>query len=115
MKKIEFMTLPKYGDKVVKTIDENYILLSYYLSDRRDIKSIDIALEDLLLIKNEEKTFEEIWENEIVPISVSAGEFECDKDTAYFISDNPDAEPSIEMPLQELIDLLEEWKAFLSS
>lgn len=74
-----------------------------------------MTLEDLLLIQSEEKTFEEVWLNEIAPISVSAGEFECDKDTAYFISNNPEAEPSIEMPLQELIDLLEEWKEFLKS
>ena len=115
MKKVEFLTLPKYGDRVVKSSNDKYILLSYFLSDRRSIKYIDITIEELETIASGDKTFEEIYDPEMaIDISFSAGEFECDKDTAYFISNNPESEPNIEMPLQELIDLLKEWKAFLS-
>lgn len=115
MEKVEFIKLKEYGDKVVKILDKKHILLYYYLSDRRSVDFLQETIEELELIKKEEKTFEEIYTFNIVNISWSAGEFECDKDTAYFISNHPDQEPSFDMPLVELIDILKEWLTFLQS
>lgn len=112
---VTFYTHPEVG-KQVKT-DNKYILLYYYLSDRRDIDTLIRIISELEIVKSGEKTFEEVFEEVYgtISISVSAGEFECDKDTAYFISNHPDREPSFEMPLAELIDILKEWLAFLEN
>ena len=116
MKKIEFLILPNYSDKVVKAKDPKYILLSYYLADRTEIKTLETDITELELVKSGEKTFEEVFNPSfIIDVGYGAGEFECDKDTANFISNNPNSEPSIEMPLQELIDILKEWHSFLYS
>ena len=110
---VTFYTHPQVG-KQVKT-DDKYILLYYYLSDRRSMVFLQESIGVLESIRKEEKTFEEIYTFNTVDISWSAGEFECDKDTAYFISNHPDKEPSFDIPLQELIDILKEWEAFLSN
>lgn len=116
MKKIEFKVLPKYGDRLAEPTDDKYMLLMYYLSERNDLETIDRIISELETVQSGEKTFEEVFTDVygIIAISWNVGEFECDKETAYFISNHPDSEPSIEMPLQELIDLLKEWRAFLS-
>ncbi|MEL1244673.1 hypothetical protein AAEO56_10410 [Flavobacterium sp. DGU11] len=115
MKKVEFKILPKYGDRVVTANHDKYVLLMYYMSERNDIPTITRIISELEIVKSGEKTFEEVFTDiyGTIPISWIAGEFECDKDNAYFISNNPDNEPSFEMPLQELINLMQEWKAFL--
>lgn len=41
------------------------------------------------------------------------GDFKCDKETAYFIADEKDYQ-DLQMPLQEVIDLMKEWKVFMS-
>jgi hypothetical protein len=114
MKKIEFIIHPKVGKQCI-TRDDNYVLLSYYLSERKDKENLEIEISNLELVKSGEKSFEAVYDADsfIISIGYSAGEFECDKDTAYFISNNPESEPSIEMPLQELIDLLKKWHSFL--
>ncbi len=110
---VTFYKHPKAGKQV--QIDNKYILLYYYLSDRRSIDFLQETIEELESIQKEEKTFEEIYTFNIVDINWSAGEFECDKNTAYFISNHPDKEPSFEMPLQELIDIEKRWLDFLKN
>lgn len=114
MKKVNFY-LDKMGVKSVEQTDNKYILLMYYMSERNDVPTITRIISELETVQSGEKTFEEVFTDVYgtIAISWSAGEFECNKDTAYFISNNPDSEPSLEMPLQELIDLMKEWKAFL--
>lgn len=114
MKKIEFIIHPKVG-KQCTAENDNYILLSYYLSERKDKKILESDIAKLEIVKSGEKTFEEVFDADsfIIPIGYSAGEFECNNETAYFISNNPENEPSIEMPLQELIDMLKNWLSFL--
>lgn len=116
MKKIEFYIHPIIG-KEQKPTEDKFILLHYFLADFRYPNDIEGLINELETVQSGEKTFEEVFNAPYgggIPIGVTAGEFECDKDTAYFISNHPDKEPSIEMPLQELIDLLREWKAFRS-
>lgn len=43
-----------------------------------------------------------------------AGDFKCDKETAYFIADSSGSYQNLEMPLQEVIDLMKDWKIFMS-
>ena len=114
MKKIEFIIHPKVG-KQCKSKEDKYILLSYYLSERKHRQDLENEITKLKIVKTGDKSFEEVFQTDsfVIPIGYSAGEFECDKDTAYFISNNPDDEPSIEMPLQELIAVLKEWHTFL--
>lgn len=112
---VTFYTHPQVG-KQVKT-DHKYILLYYYLSDRRSIDTLITDIQELEIVKSGEKTFEEVFDDVYgtISISVSAGEFECDKDTAYFISNHTDKEPSFEMPLQDLIDIEKQWLVYLQS
>lgn len=116
MKKIKF-----YNDNVIgkrtKATDKKYQLLYYFFVDHNSVEAIQLSLKELAIVQNGEQTFEDVFTEKygVIPIGYSAGEFECDKDTAYFISDNEKTEASFEMPLQELIDLLKEWKAFLES
>ena len=114
MKKIEFYTHPVVG-KENKPISDKYIMLSYFLSDLSDIETIERTVSEIELIQNNQKTFDEVFTNiyGTISISVNAGTFVCDKDTAYLISSNPDLEPSLTLPLQEFINILEEWKTFL--
>lgn len=114
MEKIEFTT--SNGVRTVRAKDDKYIMLSYYLAQRSSPKLIERIIAELESVKSGEKTFQEVFEEPygIISIGISAGEFECDKDTAYFISNNPQIEPSIEMPLTELVELLKEWKTFMS-
>jgi len=112
-KKIEFFIHPEIG-KENKPTNDKYLLLSYFLADSRYPDHIERRINELKLVQSGEKTFEEVFEiYATIVIGWNEGEFECDKDTAYFISRLPD-HASMEMPMQELIELLEEWKAFMS-
>jgi hypothetical protein len=77
--------------------------------------TIERVINELKIVQSEEKTFEEVFGMVygVISISVDAGEFEFDKEKAFFISNNPDVESSIEMPLQELIDILKDWQKFI--
>jgi len=113
--KIRFYTHPVAG-KELEATSRHYILLMYYLSERNDIPALANTIAELETVHNGAKTFEEVFTDVygIITINWNAGEFECDKDKAYFISNNPDSEPSLEMSLEELIGLMKEWKVFLS-
>jgi len=114
MKKIEFYTHPVVG-KVNKPTSDKYIMLSYFLSDLSDIKTIEDTVSEIKLVQNNQKTFEQVFTDRYCTISigVTAGTFECDEANVYLISNNPDLEPSLTLPLQEFINILEEWKNFL--
>jgi hypothetical protein len=113
MKKVIFYT-DIMGVLGVEAVNNNYILLSYFIEEHTSIDYIQRTIDEFRIVQSGEKTFEEVFEEKYgtIAISYDAGEMECDKDTVYFISNHPDLEPSLEMPLQELIDLLVEWKAF---
>jgi hypothetical protein len=113
MKKVIFYT-DIMGVLRVKAVNNNYILLSYFIGEHPSPDNVQILIDDFKIVQSGEKTFEEVFEEKYgtIAISYDAGEMECDKDTVYFISNHPELEPSLEMPLQELIDLLVEWKAF---
>jgi len=114
MKKIQFYTHPVVG-KENKPTNDNYVLLSYYLSDHNDSDTIGRTITELEVVQSTVKTFEQVFTDKYgtISISVNAGTFECDKDNVYLISNNPDLEPSLTLPLQEFINILEEWKTFL--
>jgi hypothetical protein len=115
MKKIEFYTHPVVG-KENKPVNAKYILLSYFLSDHNDVKTITRTISEIEAVKNKQQTFDEVFTDKYgtIPISVSAGIFECDSNTAYLISNNPGLEADVTLLVDELIDILNEWKAFLA-
>jgi hypothetical protein len=96
-------------------IEQEYLLLNYFIADYRRPEILSEIIEKLKHVANGEKTFDEIRQHPQVLWSFGEGSgiFECDKDTAYFESEHPDTEPSMEIPLQELIGILERWKDFL--
>jgi len=103
------------GIKTPDPVSDKYMLLSYFISDHQYPDDIQKSIDELKTVQSGYRTFEEVFTDKYgtIPIGVTAGEFECDKNTAYLISNNPGREPNIEMPLQELIDLLAQWEAFL--
>jgi hypothetical protein len=113
--KIRFYTHP-FAGKELEATDRHYILLMYYLSERNDIPELTSTISELEAVHSGARTFKEVFTDVYGTITISwgAGEFECDKNAAYFISNDPDSEPSLEMPLEELIGLMKEWKVFLS-
>ena len=115
VKKIDFIEIKEYQDKVVKSAEDRFILLAYFVGDYNTAYDLPDIISDLKQVANGEKTFDEIRQHPQVLWSFGEGSgiFTCDKDTAYFESEHPDSEPSMELPLQELIDILERWKDFL--
>lgn len=90
--------------------DKKYMLLYYFISSQYPFEEM---IEEMKTVQSGEKTFEEMYEGyAVLSVGQGAGELEYDKDTARFISNDENTEPSMEMPLQELIDLMTEWVAF---
>lgn len=114
LKKIEFYLHPVVG-KENKPTSDKYIMLSYFLSDLSDIETITRTIDEIKLVQSGQRTFDEVFTDTYgtISISVNAGTFVCDKNTAYLTSNNPDLEPSLTLPIQEFINILEEWKTFL--
>lgn len=103
------------GGYVAEIENDKCAMLSYFINDYHTSYDLPKIINDLKQVASGEKTFDEIRQHPQVLWSFGEGSgvFECDKDTAYFESEHPDTEPSMEMPLQELIDILERWKDFL--
>ncbi len=116
MKKINYTTKSLLDGKEILgpvATDNKYILLSYFVAHTYFI--IDKTISDLESVASGEKTFEEIMEG-YAPWTFGndSGELVYNKDTAKFISLDS-MYPDIEMPLQELIDILYEWKTYIES
>ncbi len=113
MKKINFITIEE-GIKIPETTNKEDILLFYFVSDF-DEYMLDTYLPLIKSVASGEKEFNEI-ENDYWTFGEGAGYFECDTNKAYL---NPWKEdiatdaPSIEMPVNELIQILEDWKKYL--
>ena len=113
MKKISFTTRSLINDEEIIgpiALDNKYLLLSHFVGTQFVWKEV---IGDLEKVLNEEKTFADIQNpNVIWDFAGGDGEFEYNKDTAYFYSEsNPSL--NLEMPLKEVIELLKEWKAFI--
>ena len=64
-----------------------------------------------------EKTFEEIEDGVLWGFGAEAGYFTCDTEKAYLKADEDGHHPNaldVEMPIQELIDILKDWQKFLN-
>jgi hypothetical protein len=119
MKKVKFTTKGLNGSEIkgVTAIDSKYDLLSLLLLTQYYPPILQEKIEELKSIKTGERSFAEVAKpyGNILSIGFNCGELRCDKETAFFITEDPNSYQSFEMPLQELIDLLIEWKAFLKS
>ena len=95
-------------------IKDNEVLLGYFVDNTK--YNVQETIQKLEQVYKGEKTFVEILEHPQVAwdFGEGSGIFECDKDTAYFIADDDSSLPNMQMPLQELINILYDWKAFLS-
>ncbi|KQR95191.1 hypothetical protein ASG01_04890 [Chryseobacterium sp. Leaf180] len=101
--------------KAVKSTDDKYILLSHFVGQFRFIDDIQEVLDDLENVKNGAKSWEEIiaplgnnWD-----IGYGNGSLDIENNVVYFLAGNK-YNQSFKMPLQELIDLMNDWKTFMS-
>jgi hypothetical protein len=119
MKKVEF---GEFGNGKAKTkgavsTSDEYLLLSLYIDDMRFAEDITEHLGLLLDVKSGKKTFEQVAApyGNIFPIGYNCGSLVFDKETAFFKSDDPEQYQDLQMPLQELTDLLKEWQSYLGA
>ena len=116
MQKIEFVVINDQGSKDMKLLDDKYILLYYFLTTFRSKFDLPQLIVDFKSIEKGERTFEEIQESDsYLNFGSDSGYIVLDKETAHFISNHPEIEPSFDMPLKELITLMNEWREFLES
>lgn len=118
MNKINFKTKSLLdGEEITGPIatDDKYILLSLFVGQFRFLDDIQEVIDDLENVKSGAKTWEEIiaplgnnWD-----IAYGNGNLDIENDTAYFLAEDK-ANQSFKMPLQELIDLMKDWKVFMS-
>ena len=100
--------------KAVKSTDSKYLLLSYFIGQFRFSDNIQEIIDLLESVRNDSKTWLEANDDLMfMQIGYMCGDFKCDKETAYFIADEKDYQ-DLQMPLQEVIDLMKEWKVFMS-
>lgn len=116
MKKIEFLRINENKNRLslANPVEEKYNLLSFFIESNRhpDFIQTDI-IEPLEQILKDEKTFEEIQEGYAVwTFADDYCELDVDGKTAYFINGR-NIEQNLELPLQEVVDYLKEWKTFL--
>ena len=111
MKKITFITKGKNGYIFPEPSDNNYILLYYLVSDHRG----KYAIQDVIDILEKSQRGEIVWEDFIQKYGGSwdfgngYGELDIEDGTAYLISTDRTQNPSMSLPLQELIDIFKEW------
>lgn len=115
MKKIIFKIVD-IDFPVVKATEEKYILLSLFVGDHRFISDIQDMIDMLEKVQRGENTWAELVQPygniDDLPFAYGSGFLECTPETALFMSyDN--TYKTIEMPLQELIDLMKEWLEFM--
>lgn len=113
MGKVEFKKVDT-DFRVVKSTDTKYLLLSLFIGQYRFPDNIQEIIDMLQPVKNGSKTWKEIIDPWMFLQINDAGDFKCDKETAYFIADSSTSYQNLEMPLQEVIDLMKDWKVFMS-
>ena len=97
----------------VKSTSDEFILLSYLVGDHRG----KYAIQDVIDILEKAQRGEIVWEEFIQKYGGSwdfgngYGELDIDGDMAYLISTDRTQNPSMSLPLQELIDIFKEWHA----
>ncbi|MCX8533513.1 hypothetical protein [Chryseobacterium luquanense] len=112
MSKVEFKIVDN-DFQVVKSTNDKYLLLSLFIGQFRFRDNIQEIIDLLESVRNESKTWLEANDDLMfMQIGYMCGDFKCNKDTAYFIADNSTSYQDLEMPLQEVINLMKDWKAF---
>lgn len=115
MDKVKFINDPKFG-KHEGVTDDKYNLLGLFIGQFRFPDNIQEIIDLLESVRNESKTWKEAiepYDEMFLYVGYDCGHLKCDKNTAYFIADQKDYQ-NLEMPLQEVIDLMKEWKIFMS-
>jgi len=116
MERIKFINHKELG-RITKPVNEKDILL-YYFVDEFDKYMFEDYLTEIESVAKGEKTFDEVKDiGGIWSFGEEAGYFTCDTEKAYLKADknghHPNA-PDVEMPIQELIDILKNWQRFIS-
>lgn len=112
--KVEFIVMQDHDLKVVRPKGKQYVLLSYFLGTFRTKWDLPVLTNGLEQVAKGEKTFDEVQDpNGYLSFGEGSGYLECEDGTAYFISNDTETLPSMEMPLKELVQLMKEWQALL--
>lgn len=112
MKKVIF----KKGSKWTHHTSKEYVLLSLFMDDYTEELVLDPIISDLESLLSGDRVFDDIQDSSAYwSYGNGQGYFEVEDDTAYFepFEDRTDA-PRVVMPLKEVVDLLKEWRSFLS-
>lgn len=116
MKKVIFK-INEHEVLIVKPTDEKFFILAYFLGTDSYPDSIQETIDMLEKVQSGANTWEELVEPyggyNALSFGEGAGYLECDRGNALLVSYDGDYE-NVEMPLQELIDLMKEWLAFMS-
>jgi hypothetical protein len=121
MDKIKFTTPSLLDGKTIvgpAPTDEKYILLSLFVGNYRFPTAIQEKIKMFEAVQSGAKT----WDELIAPYGAigelyfahGSGSLIVEDDTAIFLPDGNNEYKSVEMPLQELIDLMKGWLAFMS-
>jgi hypothetical protein len=111
MSKVEFKIVSK-DLQVARSTDDKYLLLSLFIEQFRFRDNIQEIIDMLESVRHGKKTWSEANDNLMfLQIGYDCGGFKCNKDTAYFIADNSIYQ-DLQMSLQEVIDIMKEWKRF---
>lgn len=119
MNKINFKTNSLLDGKEIAgpiATDDKYLLLSLFVGQFRFPDNIQEIIDLLESVRSGNKTWLEANDDLMfMQIGYMCGDFKCDKDMAYFIADNHNSTSyqNLEMPLQEVIDLMKDWKIFM--
>ncbi|MBL7725399.1 MAG: hypothetical protein JNK27_14725 [Chitinophagaceae bacterium] len=106
------MKLPT-GSCTTKPVDDKWMLLAYFVEESWHPDDTARNIANLESVRSGEKSFADIQPPNIQwSFGNFSGSFECDKDTAYLDASSDVRYESLILPLQEVIDLLKEWKAF---
>ena len=97
----------------VKSTSDEFILLSYLVGDHRGRKSIQTVIDILEKVQRKEIVWEDFINNNggSWDFGNGYGELDIEDGTAYLISTDRTQNPSMSLPLQELIDIFKEWHA----
>ena len=116
MEKISFTTKSLLDNSEIVgpvALDDKYLLLSYFIGHYRFKQDLDNNINRLDEILKGEKTFSDIQDPNVAwDFADGYCEFEVEGTTAYF-TNHRNSNENIEMPLQEVVDYLKEWRAFL--
>jgi hypothetical protein len=114
MKKVDFVN-HKLAGRVVKSTSDSYMLLSYFVGEHRFTIDTQETIEMLEIVQRGEKTWEELCKPYgSYQLGYIWGTLDVEDGEVMIFPDKEGQYEPVYMPIQELIDIMKEWKVFMS-